>query len=147
MLQGDTYMYMSQSSCSGNGWRIWYLIFGMAEKPQTPKPQPRHLGCGDIWESMMSQPWPKMRYQFLFYHGTTELTLNQAMLSIEIVSQLSKFKEQGNCIHWVTWSDCFAKPINNLDVTVGLVSLEYLDTHDKKMSQDIQWFKGNYKKA
>ena len=29
-------------------------------------PQPRlRLGCGDIWESVVSQPWPQTRYQFL----------------------------------------------------------------------------------
>ena len=31
-------------------------------------PQPRLcLGCGDIWESVVSQPWPQTRYQFLQY--------------------------------------------------------------------------------
>ena len=29
-------------------------------------PQPRlRLGCGDIWESVVSQQWPQTRYQFL----------------------------------------------------------------------------------
>ena len=29
-------------------------------------PQPRlRLGCGDIWESVVSQPWPQTQYQFL----------------------------------------------------------------------------------
>ena len=29
-------------------------------------PQPRlRLGCGDIWESVVSQPWPQTWYQFL----------------------------------------------------------------------------------
>ena len=29
-------------------------------------PQPRlRLGCGDIWESVVSHPWPQTRYQFL----------------------------------------------------------------------------------
>ena len=56
-------------------------------------------------------------------------------------------KGQSHCKHWVTWPDCFATPSNHCDVTAGLVSLNYIDTLDKKMSQNMQWFKGNYKKT
>ena len=31
----------------------------------SPQPRLLRLGCGDIWESVVSQPWPKTRYQFL----------------------------------------------------------------------------------
>ena len=133
----------------GMSWRNWYLVFGhgcdTTDSQMSPQPR-RSWGCGDIWESVVSQPWPKTRYQFLFYHGTTKLTLNQESLSSQTASQLSKFKGQSNCKHWVTWPDCFATPSNHCDVTAGLVSLNYIDTLDKKMSQNRQWFKGNYKK-
>ena len=111
-------------------------------------PQPRRSrGCGDIWESVVSQPWPKTRYQFLFYHGTTQLTLNKESFASQTASQLSKFKGQSHCKHWVIWPDCFATPNNHCDVRAGPVSLNYIDTLDKKMSQNMQWFKGNYKKT
>ena len=92
-------------------WRNWYQVWGhgcdTTDSQMSPQPR-RSRGCGDIWESVVSQPWPKTRYQFLFYHGTTKLTLN----SSQIASQLSKFKGQSHCKHWVTWPDCFATPIN-----------------------------------
>ena len=91
--------------------------------------QSRHSwGCGYIWKSVVSQPWPKTTYQFLFYHGTTKLTLNLEILSSQTASQLCKFKGQSHCKHWVTWPDCFATPSNHYDVTAGLVSQNYLYT-------------------
>ena len=65
--------------CFGTGGRNWYQVWGhgcdTTESQMSPQPR-RSRGCGDIWESVVSQPWPKTRYQFLFYHGTTKLTLN-----------------------------------------------------------------------
>ena len=116
------------------GWWNWYLVFGHGcdTTDSRMSPQPRHSrGCGDIWESVVSQPWPKTRYQFLFYHGTTQLTLKYESLPSQTASQLSKFKEQSHCKHWVTWPDCFATPSNHCD---GPVSLICIDTLDKKMS-------------
>ena len=119
-------------------WNNWYRVWGhgcdTTDSQMSPQPR-RSRGCSDIWESVVSQPWPKTRYQFLFYHGTTKLTLNQKSLSIQTASQLSKFKGQSHCKHWVTWPDCFATPSNHCDVTAGLVSLNYTDTLDKKMWQ------------
>ena len=60
-------------------WRNWYRVWGhgcdTTDSQMSPQPR-RSRGCGDIWESVVSQPWPKTRYQFLFYHGTTKFTLN-----------------------------------------------------------------------
>ena len=65
--------------CFTKGWRNWYRVWGhgcdTTDSQMSPQPR-RSRGCGDIWESVVSQPWPKTRYQFLFYHGTTKLTLN-----------------------------------------------------------------------
>ena len=69
------------------------------------------------------------------------------MLSSQTASQLVKFKEQGHCKHCVTWPDCFATPRNHCDVTAGLVSLNYVDALGTKMSQNMQWFKGDYNKT
>ena len=48
--------------------RNWYLVFGhgceTTDSQMSPQPRLR-LGCGDIWESVVSQPWPQTRYQFL----------------------------------------------------------------------------------
>ena len=122
---------------TGTSWRNWYLVFGhgcdTTDSQMSPQPR-RSRGCGDIWESVVSQPWPKTRYQFLFYHGTTKLTLKYESLPSQTASQLSKFKEQSHCKHWVTWPDCFATPSNHCDVTTGPVSLICIDTLDKKMS-------------
>ena len=77
-------MYQSQPSSAGNGWRNWYLVFshGCDTTDCKTSPQPKHLSCGDIWKFVMSQQWPKMRYQFLYYHGTTKLTLNKRCFRI-----------------------------------------------------------------
>ena len=106
------------------GWRNWYLVFGhgcdTTYSQMSPQPR-RSRGCGDIWESVVSQPWPKTRYQFLFYHGTTKLNLNYESLPSQTASQLSEFNEQSHWKHWVTWPDCFAAPSNHCGVTAGLL--------------------------
>ena len=60
-------------------WRNWYQVWGhgcdTTDSQMSPQLR-RSRDCGDIWESVVSQPWPKTRYQFLFYHGTTKLTLD-----------------------------------------------------------------------
>ena len=120
---------------AGDGRRNWYRVWGpgcdTTDSQMSPQPRRSH-GCGDIWESVVSQPWLKTRYQFLFYHGTTKLTLNYESFASHTASQLPKFKEQSHCKHWVAWPDCFATPRNHCDVTTGLVSLNYIDTLDKK---------------
>ena len=122
---------------SGNGWRNWYRVWGhgcdTTDSQMSPQPR-RSRDCGDIWESVVSQPWPQTRYQFLFYHGTTQLTLKYESLPSQTASQLSKFKEQSHCKHWVIWPDCFATPSNHCDLTTGPVSLICIDTLDKNMS-------------
>ena len=56
------------------GWRKWCLVFGhgcdTTDSEISPQPR-RSRNCGDIWESVVSQPWSKTRYQFLFPNGTT----------------------------------------------------------------------------
>ena len=97
--------------------------------------QPRH--SSDIWESVVSQPWPKTRYQFILSHGTTKLILNYESLSSQTASQLSKFKEQSHRKHWVTRPYSLATHSNHCDVTVRLVSLKYIDTLFKKDARNI----------
>ena len=97
-------------------WRNWYHVWGhgcdTTDSQMSPQPR-RSWGCGNIWDSVLSQPWPKTRYQFLFYNGTTKSTLKKESLSSQTASQLPKFKEQSHCKHWVTWPDCFATPSNH----------------------------------
>ena len=50
------------------------------EAHHSPRAKPE--GCGGLPRSLMRQQWPKLRYQFLFYHDETKLTLNQQILSI-----------------------------------------------------------------
>ena len=38
------------------------------------------IGCGDLWECVVSQSWPKTRYNCLTYHGTTQLTWNYEVI-------------------------------------------------------------------
>ena len=38
------------------------------------------IGCGDLWECVVSQSWPKTRYKCLTYHGTTQLTWNYEVI-------------------------------------------------------------------
>ena len=111
--------------CWKNWYRVWRNGCDTTDSQMSPQPR-RSRGCGDIWESVVSQPWPKMRYQFLFYHGTTKLPSRYESLSSQTASQL--FKEQSHCKHWVTWPDCFATPSNHCDVTTGPVSLICIDT-------------------
>ena len=119
----------------------------MAVTQETPKCH-HNRGAADVvvtfWSVCGVTVMTGNGHQFLFYHGIIKLTLNYEMLSSQTASQLSEFKDQGHCKHWVTWPDCFATPSNHCDVTAGLVLLNYIDIFDKKMWQNIRWFKGIY---
>ena len=39
-------------------------------------------GCGDLPRSLMRQQWPKLRYQFLFYHDKTKSIMNKQIRRI-----------------------------------------------------------------
>ena len=60
------------------------------EAHHSPRAKPE--GCGELPRSLMRQQWPKLRYQFLFYHDETKLIMNKQILSIwmpKTVPQLS----------------------------------------------------------
>ena len=50
------------------------------EAHHSPRAKPE--GCGELPRSLMRQQWPKLRYQFLFYHDETKLMINKQILSI-----------------------------------------------------------------
>ena len=50
------------------------------EAHHSPRAKPE--GCGELPRSLMGQQWPKLRYQFLFYHDETKLMMNKQILSI-----------------------------------------------------------------
>ena len=50
------------------------------EAHHSPRAKPE--GCGELPRSLMWQQWPKLRYQFLFYHDETKLIMNKQILSI-----------------------------------------------------------------
>ena len=50
------------------------------EAHHSPRAKPK--GCGELPRSLMRQQWPKLRYQFLFYHDETKLMMNKQILSI-----------------------------------------------------------------
>ena len=50
------------------------------EAHHSPRAKPE--GCGELPRSLMRQQWPKLRYQFLFYHDETKLMMNKQILSI-----------------------------------------------------------------
>ena len=74
--------------------RIWlYCVIGIdtdievivvslttCEAHHSPRAKPE--GCGELPRSLMRQQWPKLRYQFLFYHDETKLMRNKLILSI-----------------------------------------------------------------
>ena len=50
------------------------------EAHHSPRAKPE--GCGEFPMSLMRQQWPKLRYQFPFYHDETKLMMNKQILSI-----------------------------------------------------------------
>ena len=50
------------------------------EAHHSPRAKPE--GCGELPRSLMRQQWPKLRYQFLFFHDETKLMMNKQILSI-----------------------------------------------------------------
>ena len=120
----------------------------MAVTPQTPKCH-HNRGAASVmvtFGSLWCHSHDRKRginFNSIMDH---KINLKWESFSSQTASQLSKFKGQTHCKHWVTWPDCFATPSNHCDVTARLVSLNHIDTLDKKMSQNMHWFKGNYKK-
>ena len=49
------------------------------EAHHSPRAKPE--GCGEPPRSLMRQQWPKLRYQFLFYHDETKLMMHKQLLS------------------------------------------------------------------
>ena len=47
-------------------------------------------GCGELSRSLMRQQWPKLRYQFLFYHDETKLMMNKQILLISMLKFVKK---------------------------------------------------------
>ena len=43
-------------------------------------PRATPSGCGELPTLLMRQRWPKLRYQFLFYHDENKLTMNKQIL-------------------------------------------------------------------
>ena len=50
------------------------------EAHHSPRAKPEV--CGEPPRSLMRHQWPKLRYQFLFYHDATKLMMNKQILSI-----------------------------------------------------------------
>ena len=47
-------------------------------------------GFGELPRSLPRQQWPKLRYQFLFYHDETKLIMNKHILSIWMLKFVPK---------------------------------------------------------
>ena len=64
-------------------YRNWYQYWGHCclINDLGSSPQPEGF-CGELPRSLMRQQWPKLRYQFLFYHDETKLMMNKQILSI-----------------------------------------------------------------
>ena len=45
------------------------------EAHHSPRAKPE--GCGELPRSLVTQQWPKWRYQFLFYHDETKSITNK----------------------------------------------------------------------
>ena len=60
----------------------WYQYWGHCCLINDLGSSPQPKGCGELPRSLMRQQWPKLRYQFLFYHNETKLMMNKQILSI-----------------------------------------------------------------
>ena len=61
---------------------IEVLVVSLTTWEAHHSPRARPEGCGELPRSLMRQKWPKLRYQFLFYHDDTKLMMNKQILSI-----------------------------------------------------------------
>ena len=112
------------------------------EAHHSPRAKPK--GCGELPRSLMRQQWPKLRYQFLFYHDETKLMLNKQILSIEIlqfVPKLPWLQHGYMCTSWghVTWLFLLGNRCSNhCDVTVRIVTLNSNCTLNQNGQQNIE---------
>ena len=58
------------------------------EAHHSPRAKPG--GCGELLGLLMRQQWPKLRYQFLFYHDETKLMMNKQIPSIQMLKFVPK---------------------------------------------------------
>ena len=122
-------------------WRNWYGVWGHGcdttdwlLNVTTIEAQPRlwwHFGVCGVNEAMTEN---EVSISILSWYRKIKFKLG--------VTQLSKFKEQSHFKHWVSRPDCFATHNNHCDVKAGLVSLNDIDTLDKrchKICNDSKW--------
>ena len=73
------------------------------EAHHSPRASPS--GCGELPRSLLRQQWPKLRYQFLFYHDETTLMMNNSIMMLMKFSDLS----QSDRSNWVMWQQCYPR--------------------------------------
>ena len=92
------------------------------------RPRVKPEGCGELPGSLMRQQWPKLRYQFLFYHDETKWWINKyCQFKCSYLSQNCPWLQHGYmCTSWghVTWLFLLGNTCStHCDVTVRYVTL------------------------
>ena len=131
---------------TGSWYRNWYQYWGhcclINDLGSSPQPE----GCGELPRSLMRQQWPKLRYQFLFYHDETKLIMNKQryrQFKCPKVSQNCPWLQHGYmCTSWghVTWLFLLGNRCSNhCDVTVRYVTRNSNCTLNQTRQQNIYY--------
>ena len=114
------------------------------EAHHSPRAKPE--GCGELPRSLMRQQWPKLRYQFLFYHDETKLIMNKQryrQFKCPKVSQNCPWLQHGYmCTSWghVTWLFLLGNRCSNhCDVTERYVTRNSNCTLNQNRQQNIYY--------
>ena len=112
------------------------------EGHHSPRAKPE--GCGELPRSLMRKQWPKLRYQFLFYHDETKLMMNKHILSFQMLQFVPKLSLVTAWLHvhilGVMWPDFFLLGntcSKHCDVTVRFVTLNSNCTLNQNRQQNI----------
>ena len=130
-------------------YRNWYQYWGCVvslttwEAHHSPRAKPE--GCGELPRSLMRQQWPKLRYQFLFYHDEFNWWwINKCcQFKCSNSSQNCPWLQHGYiCTYWghVTWLFLLGNTCSNhCDVTIRSVTLNSNCTLNQNRQQNSHY--------
>ena len=133
------WLTMKEDICYRNWYQYWGHCCLINDLGAHHSPRAKPEGCEELPRSWMRQQWPKLRYQFLFYHDETKLMMNKQILSIWMLKFVPKLSLVAARLHVYILGSCdliVSTCSNHCDVTVRFVTLSSNCTLNQNRQQN-----------
>ena len=81
--------YRTQAWDKGIDTNIEVIVVSLTTCEAHHSPRAKPEACRELPRSLMRQQWPKLRYQFLFYHDETKFTVGDRTVALNIIARCS----------------------------------------------------------